>query len=193
MRTAKEKLWYGFGVCALVLLMALLSMLQGCSPAKRAIKHLNKGYALDELVAAKKCAMWFPIQETIKDSIVYTKGETQYRYDTVTVDCDSVVSATKKNQSLPSGAKVNQVKVPCPPCPLSVDTIRHYNRIIEQDTRQMAIMQADIDLYKSLAAKWEKKAEEVQKGKASWRIAAMVGWVLIMGLVAFKILKNRIP
>lgn len=129
---------------------------------------------------AKRCARLYP--PIIYDStrIEVTPGETVYRFDTVTVDCDSVFQFWNKKQALTPGIpaifpKTGKVRVPCPPSTHRIDTIT-------------------IDKTKTIVSTAERDALRIAESKLTTRTRNMwIAIVIAALLLGILISKPRIP
>lgn len=107
----------------------------GCYTPYKMHKQVSKAYHKYPLEFTATVSKWFQIQETYFDSVVIKKSDTLWRTDSVTVDCDSAVKAAKSDSS--KLRRQTKVKVPCPPCPLTVDTVLHFQRIVKESTLKL--------------------------------------------------------
>lgn len=96
-----------------LLLFAIVS-LSGCYTQKKAGNQMVKAHVEYPVLTSFYCNQWYPIRWYDSTRIEYIRGEVDYIHDTVTVDCDTVKVTV-------DGTKT--VRVPCPPCPVRVDTI----------------------------------------------------------------------
>lgn len=97
--------------------LTFLAMFTGCLTERKAQKRIVRIHVEQPQVLASACATIYPPLEFTKDSIIFIPGETSWRYDTVEVDCDSVVPDLRNSKGIS-----RLIRVPCPPCPIRVDT-----------------------------------------------------------------------
>lgn len=155
------------------LLVALIFI--SCSPQQRvtklAIRYPDK--------FANPCATLYPVREKENVKEVFVKGETQYQFDTVTIDCDTVYSN-----------KV--VRVPVKVASVRVDTFtRELTKTVE-NTAAISAAQQETKREQDRAAKAEAMADRIKDGRNTWRIISIVCLALILGGIAFKIAKPSI-
>jgi hypothetical protein len=130
----------------LPLYITLLLLLAGCYTERMAKRRVARAQAEFPAVVAAGCAAWYPPLVTDSVRVELRTGETIYRYDTVTVDCDTVVK-TGKSPSRPSHSSI--VKIPCPPCPTRVDTlVVERTRQVENTARVAALESENAKLTK---------------------------------------------
>lgn len=111
--------------------VSFLAMFTGCLTERKAQKRIVRIHVEQPQVLASACATIYPPLEFTKDSIIFIPGETSWRYDTVEVDCDSVVRIgmfIRNDSHTQTGligfdtTRLKKVRIPCPPCPIRVDT-----------------------------------------------------------------------
>ena len=98
----------------------IIFLASGCYTQKRAKKQVAKVQALHPGVLMNSCSLFYPPK--IHDSIIteYIQGETEYFFDTIKVNCDSVVKANRNGNNLAVSNIIDKyIKVP----KLRVDTL----------------------------------------------------------------------
>lgn len=128
-----------------LLLFAIVS-LSGCYTQKKAGNQMVKAHVEYPVLTSFYCNQWYPIRWYDSTRIEYIRGEVDYIHDTVTVDCDSALKEAK------STGNVGKIKVPCPPCPVRVDTIVTYREkqgestaALEHERQKLIACQQGID------------------------------------------------
>lgn len=133
------------GVVFALIAFVFIMVLTGCYSPKKATKQSVKAYSIYPGVVASLHTKWFPIKDSTSERVVYTPGEVQWRYDTVEVDCDSVLRGLNFEGT---GGRVSfqplVLRVPCPPCPISVDTFKYYKFQAQESTAALQVLQDTI-------------------------------------------------
>tara|TARA_R110000803_G_scaffold210835_1_gene284155 strand:+ start:25815 stop:26309 length:495 start_codon:yes stop_codon:yes gene_type:complete len=84
-----------------IYLLISLILLSSCYTQKTAQRDVSKANIKFPIVTSEFCSKTFPVKESVKETVKFIKGETIIKKDTITVDCDSVVSdKTKSNKVL---------------------------------------------------------------------------------------------
>lgn len=168
-----------------LLLATLLLLLCGCYTGRKATSQSTKAYTRYPDIVAELYAKWFPIKEKVKERIVYKEGATVYRYDTVTIDCDSALKAQQKDGK----PKTNYVRVPCPPCDESKDTVEHYKEVTQESTAALQDEQGKREkVEKKLGDANEKIARLEEKCDSKDKIIGNQRWLIII-LLSYMALK----
>ena len=95
---------------------------------------------------AKQCNKRFPVIESTKEVIKYTKGKTDSFVQTITIDCDSAILALKVDTATKSKPYLQKiVKVPCPPSYYRVDTILDKKEVFRKDSAGNYLLQTELD------------------------------------------------
>jgi len=79
----------------LIQILIILIVFTSCYTAKQAQRDIIKADLNHPIVTSGFCAEKFPVKESVKETIKFLKGETIVKTNTVTVDCDSIVSNEK--------------------------------------------------------------------------------------------------
>jgi hypothetical protein len=145
-----------------------LFLLSGCYTQKKAGNQMVKAHVEYPVLTSFYCNQWYPIRWYDSTVVKYIQGETKYLYDTVEVDCDSVVARTTPG--------TNTVRIPCPPCPTRIDT---FYQSSDKQGESTAALQAE--RYKT-----QKCNEELQKviNAATKESTRHKTWLLITGVLA---------
>tara|TARA_R110002126_G_scaffold39767_3_gene117648 strand:- start:10527 stop:11021 length:495 start_codon:yes stop_codon:yes gene_type:complete len=80
--------------------LAIILLLSSCYTAKQAQRDVVKADVNHPMVTSGFCAEKFPVKEKIIEKTKFIKGETIVKKDTITVDCDSVVSDTTQSNKV---------------------------------------------------------------------------------------------
>lgn len=148
--------WHWIAVIGL--LLCIMWLASGCYSTKKAQFQVGKAQVLRPAVVAKICADLYPPRVFDSTRIEYRQGETIYRHDTVstTIDCPPNSTGTTRT-----------VRIPCPPCPVQVDTL--YTTKYSQVENTARVSQLTTELQKERDARI--KAES---GRGMWRIIALI-------------------
>jgi hypothetical protein len=116
----------------------MLVTMASCYTQQKAAEQMDKAHSRHEIVAAGKCANWYPVR------IDTTQGPTQYLpgipYQvpgpTVYGNCDSIMKAIAAMKAagikdIPDGTRV---PVNCPPSTVRVDTVKQNVYIVQENT-----------------------------------------------------------
>lgn len=154
--------------------------LSGCYTERKGVKQSVKAYTLYPGTVAGLHVKWFPIKDSISERVVYKPGAVQWRYDTVTADCAGLIEAIKNQVGEPQKSRTI-IRVPCPPCAISVDTLEHYKYRSEESTA--ALQAANSDIQKLQVDNTNKVAELASKQKALniaiWSLIALGSYTLL--------------
>ena len=175
------------GVVFALIAFVFIMVITGCYSPKKATKHSVKAYSIYPGVVASLHTKWFPIKDSTSERIVYTPGEVQWRYDTVEVDCDSVLGVLSfegtggqlKNE--PSSKLRSIIRIPCPPCPISVDTFKYYKFQAQESTAALQVLQDTIRARDAMVV--DLTADNASKQSALniaiWSLIALGSYTLI--------------
>jgi len=146
-------------------------MLAGCYTQQKAADQMDKAHSRYELIAAGKCANWYPIKiDTVAGETKYLPGRPiEVPGPTVYVNCDSI----KAN---PGNTNTSKVPANCPPSTLRVDTILRPYYITKENTA--AKKELEIKLQNS-----EKSSEK--KGGIIWALAILFALSVIINIIQF--------
>lgn len=75
--------------------MIIVLMFTSCYTAKKAQRQVLRANLEFPLVTTDFCSTNYPVKESVKETIKIIQGKDIVKVDTVTVDCDSVVSDDK--------------------------------------------------------------------------------------------------
>jgi len=166
--------------------MAWIMLLSSCYTVKVAEKQSIKAKVHYPEKVAELHSVWFPFAEIIRDSIIYKNGDTTWRYDTVTVDCDSVISATKKNVS---SGKRHIVNLACPPCPIvNADSIFYYRIVIQENKAALEHKDLQIDYLSEELAQCKTDKAVAEDRLSFWKKWAILASIAALVLAVWKVL-----
>lgn len=117
----------------LALILVILTF-TSCYTAKVAQKQVARAHVSYPEVTSGFCAETFPVEETVKETIKLIPGAEIIKYDTITVDCDKVVSDT-----LPD----NNVKIKYKTI-IRTDTIVKTKEILQENTAKVTQLELQL-------------------------------------------------
>lgn len=187
--TPKEFDRWLYLIAACFFLFCCWLFLSGCKIFKmsqvRAAKKIANVEQQQPQVLYNFCSTRFPPVTIDSTHTEYVKGETVWRYDTVTVDCDSVVSSPKSEGSKLSAPHI--VRIPCPPCPISVDTFKYYKFLAQENGAKVSALTIELNNAKQdnavLSAKvhakniWLWVLGALAAVMVIWKVANLLKWV----------------
>ena len=168
---------------AFLIIVAL--SIQGCTYSIP--KNIAKIEQKNAAYLPQYCANRFPIKELVKDSLVYLKGETEYIYDSTSLDVDSLINSVELRMMKTNGKRL--IRVPCPPCPISVDTFLHYKQTTQESTASLAALQANLNTETANLAKSKQETENWKQRYDGIKHYAMWFWFTWVGIVALVVFK----
>lgn len=131
-------------------------------------------------VTAKKCAARYPPNIYDSTRIEMVMGDTQYLYDTVTADCDSLLFEWAIRNGMAQAAlqaldkRVGKIRVPCPPSTHRVDTVKTDRLRQIERTDKLVAMQKQLDK-KTWWVKWLTRISLVL---GVWALLRLVGKIV---------------
>lgn len=134
--------------------------------------------------SAKWCAQRYPVEVKTVTNTYVADGETVYVYDTVTADCDEVLTEWARRYGMGEQAKeviatgASKIRVPCPPSSHRVDTLKVTNTVTVENTHER-------DEYKADAAR-------LRRGRNTWRWIGGSFILLAVGGVVWKVLSWKV-
>lgn len=159
-----------------IVLLIAVAMHSSCSTSRRIAKAC-KTLDAHPKEGAKYCGTKWPPIEKKTTTIKYkpgrpypVPGETQY----VTVDCDSVMKATKSNPSKNSSS--SKVRVPIPTY-LQVDTAAITTDIERENVAKLAYKDAVIDSFKGACMKLSEDRKSALESVIKSTKSAIYGWL----------------
>jgi len=175
-------------LCAVLLLIAVLALLigtSGCTSERWAVRNIGKVVAYQPAVFAREAANRIPARIIDSTRVEYREGKAVYHVDTVTVDCDSFLIASKSRELNPTVSKMERVRIPCPPSYIRTDTfyVNHYRVTVDQVALNAAVLERD----KAIA-----NEKEAKDGMHKWRSWALWTWILIAATVAVILLIKKV-
>lgn len=171
--------------------IAALLLLTGCYTQKKAEKQLFKAYTHYEPTVAKYANIWYPVRESIRDSVVRIPGKSiTIPGRTIYINCDSVIKSSDVSHS--------KIPVECPPvnCP-AADTLLHYQVKIQESTSAIAQLNASlqnsIDTIQKLRVDIAVKNAKISdcdkklRVRTIWMIGVLVaaGAIVVIKLIRF--------
>lgn len=179
-------------VCLLLIMSAILA---GCYTQKEAARQVMKANANYPEMVAGYCGDWYPVKESIYDSVIYKKGKpVTSPADVVYINCDTIRDS---------------VAVKCPDCVCpGKDTVYRFRREVkenkallvaeqEKSKRENAAARAAIDRLVSekaaieiSAAKREQKIKDLQAEK---RLLRLWLWAIAGYFAASRVIKWKLP
>ncbi len=118
----------------IMILLSAVTMLIGCYTPKKANRQVIKAQIEYPNIVAQHCSSRYPPVESVRDSIVIKDGETIYNYDTVVIDCDSVVKYK-------TDTKVKYIQV----TKTRVDTFYKTNRVVMVNKAQVKLLSNSLE------------------------------------------------
>lgn len=122
------------------LILFSILLLSSCYTEKKATFQITKAQSNYSIVVAEKCALWYPVKPYDSVFIRYIKGETEYYFDTLRVDCDSVLTNIVKSIGSKPNVVIKAVKVP----KLRVDTFYDHQYHTVENTAKTEFLQSII-------------------------------------------------
>lgn len=170
-------------VLCMLAAVAVMLLFVGCSPTKR-LTNLHVKYPDAGL---KVCASLYPAETKVVRSTEYVMGEAVNHYDTVQIDCDSVVASYRGSHVATSGnvATSRMVRIPCPPSTVRIDTVKLTTNTVTVDTKKVNQLTKD-------NAGLQAEFERVQGGRNVWRWIAIGALVVVLGGLALKVFGSKI-
>ncbi len=139
-----------------LLFFILIATLASCTTERHFVRFHDK----NDSKAAKHCAVWYPVKDSIHERITYRTGkpiilpgETKY------ANCDSAYKAAL-GEAARTGKRivVPRVAVPCPPSTITHDTVYNEKVVYSENTALVTAQAADIAVYKTGFYKWRSRA-----------------------------------
>lgn len=154
----------------------VLVTLAGCYTQQKAADQMDKAHNRYELIAAGKCANWYPVRiDTVAGETKYLPGiPMEVPGPTVYVNCDSI----KAN---PGNTNTSKVPADCPPSTLRVDTVFKPYYITKENTAAKRAL--ELKLQKS------EKSSETKNGFI-WALAILLALSVIINIIQF-IIKRK--
>lgn len=155
----------------LLFFILIATVLASCSSERRFVRFHDK----NDSKAAKHCAVWYPVKDSIHERITYRTGkpiilpgETKY------ANCDSAYIAAL-DEAARTGKRivVQRVAVPCPPSTITHDTVYNEKVVYSENTALVTAQAADIAVYKTGFYKW--------RSRAIWAGVALI--IVLLGLI----------
>lgn len=146
-------------------LFLLLIFLSSCYSQKKATFQITKAQSQYPTMVAGKCGLWYPPK--IYDSIrtEYVQGETEYSFDTIRIDCDSVVNNARNAENLAVSKIVYKyIKVP----KLRVDTLFDHQYHTVENTAEIEQYKGFYDKQKDILDRTMIKAKELDTKRIFW-------------------------
>jgi hypothetical protein len=151
------------GVKSVILLIGMSAALASCSNERHFVKFHDK----NDGKAAKYCAAWYPVKDSIHERITYKPGETiLIPGETKYANCDSAyIAALDEAVRTGTHVVVQKVAIPCPPSSVTHDTVDREKIVYVENTALVSAQAAQIvdktklaDQYKAGFQKWRSRA-----------------------------------
>lgn len=146
-------------------LFLLLIFLSSCYSQKKATFQITKAQSQYPTMVAGKCGLWYPPK--IYDSIrtEYVQGETEYSFDTIRIDCDSVVNNARNAENLAIPKVVYKyIKVYKP----RVDTIFDHQYHTIENTARLEMLVGRLDSTNNYLIQVHEAYKTEKNNKAFW-------------------------
>lgn len=169
-------------------LLLISTLFVSCYTQKKATLQVTKAQSNYPTMVAGKCALWYPPK--IHDSIrtEYVQGETEYYFDTVRVDCDSLVNISRNNDNIAIPKIVYKyIKVYKP----RVDTIFDHEYHTIENTAEVEMYKGFYDNQKDILDRTMLKAKELDTKRIFWmKISILLLCYLLLRIAARLFFQN---
>ncbi len=130
-----------------IAILLILSILAACNTEKRAIKQIAYIGQTRPNVAANYCASVYPARVETKSTIEYRKGNTDTLWQSLYVDCDTVIGETRI------------VKIPYPVNISTKDTLIYRDSVFTENTAKIEALKHEADKLQTKLIEAKKKAK----------------------------------